>query len=302
MKKKFFIFLLSMLLVFIIKKGEAFQQITAQEAFEKFQLNEATLLDVRTKEECTFVGSPALVAGGDPIGYLVEYKLFNGLDDDGNKKMKNNPDFNTIIEKNFGDQKEFVFIVMCKVGGRSSGAAKQLDDLGFTDVYEIDNYLKEASSYPGGCGGFEGATYDGLDGYTGYPGRPTQVAMYTGDIQDENDSVSWKDSGLPITYKTNPDKILELPKKSRSSSSSKSSSFSFYSGYGFSGYYNSYSYNPSFYSPSNYNFSYPSFDTGYYQDFYRYSAFFDPFSQMFNLTSYTPSPSSSSSSSSSCGG
>jgi rhodanese-related sulfurtransferase len=202
---------------------EAFDQITAQEAYNMVSSDEATLLDVRTLEEYTFVGSPALYAGGEPITYLISWKLFGGINDNGQIIYKDNPDFDVLIEQTFGNSKDLALIVMCGFGGRSTGAANRLEQMGFTSVYEIDNRLKELASPPGGCGGFQGSNYQAETngyylGYRGYPGRlpnasvpsTIKVATITAQIENENDSVSWMDTGLPITQKIDPKKIPKL--------------------------------------------------------------------------------------------
>lgn len=204
---------------------EAFDQITAQEAYNMVSSDEATLLDVRTLEEYTFVGSPALDADGEPIAYLISWKLFGGIDDNGQIIYKDNPEFDALIEQAFGSGKDRPLIVMCGFGGRSSGAANRLEQMGFTSVYEVDNILKELASPPGGCGGFQGANYQAETngyylGYRGYPGRlpsgsvpsSIKVATITAQIENENDSVSWMDTGLPITQKVDPKKIPKLEK------------------------------------------------------------------------------------------
>jgi rhodanese-related sulfurtransferase len=204
---------------------EAFDQVTAQEAYNMVSSGEATLLDVRTLEEYTFVGSPALDAGGEPVAYLIPWKLFGSVDDNGKTILKDNPDFDALVEQTFGNNKEGALIVMCKVGSRSTYAASRLEQLGFTRVYEIDNKLKELASPPGGCGGFQGTNYQTETngyyyGYSGYPGRlpsgstpsSIKVATVTDQIENENDSVSWMDTGLPITQKIDPEKIPKLKK------------------------------------------------------------------------------------------
>ena len=234
MKKKVLGPLLFILFIMVLFMGfsmnfngvvEAFDQITAQEAYNMVSSGEATLLDVRTLEEHIFVGGPALNAGGEPIAYLISWKLFGGIDDNGQTIYKDNPDFDALIEQTFGNSKDSALIVMCGFGGRSTCAANRLEQLGFTRVYEIDNRLKELASPPGGCGGFQGSNYQAETngyylGYRGYPGRlpnasvpsTIKVATITAQIENENDSVSWMDTGLPITQKVDPKKIPKLEK------------------------------------------------------------------------------------------
>jgi hypothetical protein len=116
---------------------------------------------------------------------------------------------------------------MCACGIRSSFAAQRLEALGFTNVYEIDNKLKETNNFPGGIGGgFQGTSYNGLyDGYKGYPYRDESgssdisLETVTDNIDNENDLVSWMDTGLPITHKNDPDKILKIEKDESSNKS-----------------------------------------------------------------------------------
>jgi|GEM_PF-1282141 len=226
------IILLNFLLNF--PEAEAFTSITAQEAYTMLSRGEADLLDVRTLEEYTFVGSPALEPGGEPIAYLIPWKLFGGLDDRGQTIYKNNPDFDSLVEQTFGSSKERALIVMCAVGIRSGAAAKRLEELGFSRVYEIDNKFKHITATSGGFGGFQGSNYqNAYNGYKGYPGRlpaagaesaaQIKVAIATDQIEHEHDSVSWMDSGLPITYKTDPKKIPKLKKTEPTAPPSSSS-------------------------------------------------------------------------------
>ncbi|MEW5800565.1 MAG: rhodanese-like domain-containing protein [bacterium] len=236
MKKKIFNLLLFSLFIFLFNVSflmnfpgivEAFDQITAQEAYNMVKSGQATILDVRTLEEYTFVGSPALDAGGEPIAYLIPWKLFDGIDENGKTIYKDNPDFDALVEQTFGSRKSDTLIVICAIGVRSTYAADRLEQLGFTTVYEVDNKLKEMSSPQGtgGLGGLQGSNYQAetngyFYGYRGYPGRlpsgsissSIKVATVTEKIENENDSVSWMDTGLPITQKVDPKKIPKLKK------------------------------------------------------------------------------------------
>lgn len=79
-----------------------------------------------------------------------------------------------------------VLILYCRTGGRSSLAGSGVDSNRFK-VYEIDAAEKD------GQGGFSGPAYNNIyNGFNGFPGRPTGRQDYP--------SVSWSDSGLPITY------------------------------------------------------------------------------------------------------
>jgi len=215
----FLFFILIAHLLVITGSARGFTLITAQEAYDMLNNGTAVLIDVRTLEEFTFTGSPSLEPNGDPIGYLIQWKLFDGIDDNGYIKFKNNSDFDNLINQTFGNNKDQSLILMCACGIRSSYAAERLEQLGFNRVYEIDNILKEMSSYPGGNGGFQGDPYSNLyNGYKGYPGRLEieNVETVTGNIDDENDSVSWMDTGLPITHQINIQKIPKIPEQQSS--------------------------------------------------------------------------------------
>ncbi|MGA1844784.1 MAG: rhodanese-like domain-containing protein [bacterium] len=226
-----------------LQGAHAFELITAYEAYEMVQNGEATLVDVRTLEEYVFVGNAALEPDGDPIAYLIPWEFLEGTDDEGNEIYRRNPDFEALFEQTFGYDKTQPLIIICRSGNRSSYAALQLEENGFTNIYEVDNKLKESASFPGGRGGFQGSGYKGMyNGYRGYPGRFScdeatvhhRVVEYTYAITDENDSVSWTDMGLPMTQRVDPQKIPKVKKTSQttktasSTSSTALSSFMFY--------------------------------------------------------------------------
>lgn len=208
---------------------QAFQLVTSQEAYDMINIGEATIIDVRTLEEYVFVGSPALVAGGDPVAYLIPWEHLEGVDDNGDKIYKINPDFDALVENTFGYDKDQALIIICRSGNRSTYAAERMEQIGFTNVYEVDNKIKETTSYPGGRGGFQGSTYQcSLNGYRGYPGRFTcsehgsvfctsiKVATVTSDIDNPEHSVAWMDTGLPMTQEVDINKIPKLERESSS--------------------------------------------------------------------------------------
>lgn len=223
MKKNYFSILKAVIftaaLAMVAGNASAFTNITAQEAYDMVCSGEADLIDVRTLEEAVWVGSPACEAGGDQIAYLIPWEFWDGVDKDGKSIMKENHNFNSLMLKTFGEPlKDPIIanrglITMCRSGGRSTAAAKQLEDLGYTNVYEIDNILKEMENGTGGNGGFQGSSYSNkYDGYRGYPERlPSEsVATDTDEIKTPNDSVSWMDIGLPVTQKIDPRKVPKI--------------------------------------------------------------------------------------------
>lgn len=200
----------------------AFDLITAQEAYDMVANSQAKLIDVRTLEEYVFVGSPALEPGGDPIAYLIPWEHLEGIDESGNNEYRINPDFNELIEQTFGNDKSQALIIICRSGNRSTYAANRMEELGFSNIYEVDNKLREMTSYPGGRGGFQGSSYhSSYSGYRGYPGRLPEglgssiikVQTSTDNIDSEDDSVSWMDTGLPMTQKADPDKIPKIKRE-----------------------------------------------------------------------------------------
>jgi rhodanese-related sulfurtransferase len=195
----------------ILHKVEAYESITAQEAFTMVAAGEAVMLDVRTLEELFWVGSPSLVPGGDPISYVIPWFLFS-YDSNGNVKAVENTNFNQLVYKTF-TYIDSPIITICRSGNRSSLAAARLESLGYTDVYIVDNALGENR------GGVQGYNYNNIyEGYFGYPGRlphnmnPHRINVKTDSdrIRNPDDSVAWMDSGLPITQKRNPAMIPSL--------------------------------------------------------------------------------------------
>ena len=212
MKKKLFALLVMSVLVVGVGSAAAVEQITAQEAYDMVNSGQATLIDLRTLEECYWVGSPALVPGGDPIAVVIPWQIIT-IDNSGTVTKEYNSDFDTLVWQEFGDDKDQALIVICRSGKRSTAAAEELEQLGFTNLYEIDNYLREKEDNVGGRGGFQGTSYKNTyDGYRGHPERLPEnnsvwkitVETYTEDINNTEDSVSWMDTGLPITQKIDP--------------------------------------------------------------------------------------------------
>ena len=209
MKKRLFAYSAVALLVTILIMGvdsaAAFESITAQEAYDMVMSGQATLIDVRTLEECYWVGFPDVVSGGL---YIIPIMTIT-INPDATFTILPNPHFIELIEQEFGDNKGQALITMCRSGSRSTRAAEVLEAVGFTNVFEMDNALAEENNYPGGFGGLQGSNYGGTyDGYRGYPGRipprtgnPLQigVGINTDLIKNEETSVSWMDTGLPIT-------------------------------------------------------------------------------------------------------
>ena len=198
-----------------VGSAAAFENVTAQEAFEMVNNRQAILIDVRTLEECYWVGMPDVVAGGL---YVIPW-VTKTIAPDGTVTTKPNKKFDALVMRVFPN-KDQPLITMCRSGVRSTYAAERLEGLGYTNVYEIDNPLREQSNYPGGRGGFQGTSYSGAyDGYRGYPKRlPSNENPYRTTVETDwdmvdnsNDSVSWMDTGLPMTQDLSKATIPTLP-------------------------------------------------------------------------------------------
>lgn len=137
MKKKLSSLLVAFTVVLVIGVGSAtaFENVTAQEAYDMVNSGQATLIDVRTLEEVVWVGSPALVPGGDPIAYLIPWKFWTGVNGIGKSTYEMNVDFDALVKGKFGDDKCQALITMCLKGKRGTAAAEHLESFGFTNVY-----------------------------------------------------------------------------------------------------------------------------------------------------------------------
>ena len=132
----------------ILEKVEAYENVTAQEAYNMVAAGEAVMLDVRSLEELHWVGSPSLVPGGDPICYAIPWEFYT-INADGSVLTLKNLDFDDLVSQTFPNLDRPI-ITICRSGGRSSSAADRLEALGYANVYEVDNALKN------GRGGFQG--------------------------------------------------------------------------------------------------------------------------------------------------
>lgn len=204
MKTKVLVYIIVAILIPGTGIAFAYENITAGEAYDMVNDGEAILIDVRTLEECYWVGMPNVADGGL---YVIPWLTFT-INADGTVVNELNPDFETLVLEEFDDDLDQALIMMCRSGGRSTAAAIHLESIGFTKVYELDNALKEAENGKGGRGGFQGTSYGSdYDGYRGYPARlphnrsPNKVTVQTSTnrIRNPESSVSWMDTGLPIT-------------------------------------------------------------------------------------------------------
>jgi rhodanese-related sulfurtransferase len=148
--------------------------VTSAEAYDKWQAapDKVKVFDVRTLEEYLFVGH-APMAWNIPMFFQThEWDA-----DKGHFKMAPNPDFLSEV-KQVASPDETI-LVMCRSGGRSAMAVNLMAENGYKNVYQITD-------------GMEGdSVKDPLSVYNGKRLRN-----------------GWKNSGLPWTYKPDPEKIL----------------------------------------------------------------------------------------------
>ena len=155
------------------KQTELGLYLTASEAYVKWQADpdNVTILDVRTTEEYIFVGHAPMARNVPLVSQTYEW--------DANKQyfaMMPNPDFITQVT-NFANPSDTI-LVMCRSGGRSAMAVNLLAQAGFKNVYNIT---------------------DGMEGDA--VKDPASVFM------DQRLVNGWKNSGLPWTYKTDPEQM-----------------------------------------------------------------------------------------------
>ena len=147
--------------------------LTAKEAYDKWLAapDAVKILDVRTLEEYLYVGHA-------PMAWNIP--LFHQTHDwdagKGSFSMQLNPDFvpqvNTVVAPTD------TILVMCRSGGRSAMAVNALAEAGFTNVYNITD-------------GMEGDTIE------------DPLSLYQGQRLRNG----WKNSGVPWTYKPDPERI-----------------------------------------------------------------------------------------------
>ncbi len=220
-------FFISLSIAFSASVAWSFESVTAAKAYELVENNEAFLLDIRSLEECYWVGSPSLEPNGMPIAFNIPWKLWpnnriTSVDDYFGPDMVLANELFGIILNTYVTDKSTKLILMCRSGHRTSDAAEYLENLGFTNVCSVDNYLKVAediaggSSKIGGKGGFQGSSSNSPSdylGYRGWPGRVDYLPIYPNHDpdwlpEDSSQSVSWMDTGLPVTQKMDANKIV----------------------------------------------------------------------------------------------
>ena len=147
--------------------------MTPQQAFDTMKKDGENVLfiDVRTREEVSFLGMPTVADANIPYMKLNEWFSWNAKKK--NFKMEVNSDFsddvtNLVASKQLKKNGKIIFI--CRSGSRSAKAADLLEKLGYTNVYSI------------------------TEGYEGDKAKK-------GDNKGQRVVNGWKNSDLPWTYK-----------------------------------------------------------------------------------------------------
>lgn len=147
--------------------------LTPTEAYDimKKQGNKALFLDVRSRAEVNFLGTPTVVDANVPYMELNEWFAWNKKKH--NFKMEVNSDFQDAVAARMAEKglsKNDTLILICRSGSRSSKAADLLAKLGYTKVYSVA---------------------EGFEGDKAKQGAQKGQRVVNG----------WKNAGLPWSYK-----------------------------------------------------------------------------------------------------
>lgn len=142
--------------------------------------DKTTFLDVRTRAEVNFLGTPTVVDANVPYMKLNEWYAWN--EKKNNFKMEVNSDFaddvaSKVAQK--GLSKNDPIILICRSGSRSSKAADLLTKLGYTKVYSV---------------------------FEGFEGDKAK----NGDKKGQRVVNGWKNSDLPWSYKLVKNKMYKV--------------------------------------------------------------------------------------------
>jgi rhodanese-related sulfurtransferase len=148
--------------------------LSARQAYDKWLADpeKVVLIDVRTPDECLFVGHPPMAWKIPVAAQLYEW--------DAAKKqypMKPTPDFVARVQSEA--RPEATILVMCRSGGRSAIAANMLAAAGFKDVHNI---------------------VDGMEGDV--------VAEQDSVFRGQRVKNGRKNSGCPWAYQLTPERML----------------------------------------------------------------------------------------------
>ncbi|MDH5230937.1 MAG: rhodanese-like domain-containing protein [Gammaproteobacteria bacterium] len=155
---------------------------TAKQAHDYINSNtdKSLFVDVRTRAEVNFLGTPSNIDANIPYMELNEWWAWN-------EKRKT---FKMEVNSNFADDiaarlaakglgKDDTIVLMCRSGSRSAKAADLLKTLGYTKVYSI------------------------VDGYEGDTSK-------TASTKGQRIVNGWKNSQLPWSYKLDKEKMYNV--------------------------------------------------------------------------------------------
>jgi len=146
--------------------------MTAAETMNHIKANgdKTLFVDVRSRAEVNFLGTPTVIDANVPYMELSEWYTWN------EKKKHFNLDVNSSFAKGIEDRlrgkglsKEDTIILMCRSGSRSAKAANLLADLGYKNVISV------------------------IDGYEGDKAK-------NGKHKGQRVVNGWKNNGLPWSY------------------------------------------------------------------------------------------------------
>jgi len=156
--------------------------MTPTQAYEHMQKegDKSLFLDIRSRAEINFLGSPTSIDANVPYMELNEWYAWNEKKND--FKMDVNSDFAKSLSKRLNDKgltKNDTVILICRSGTRSSKAADLLADLGYKKVYSVAE-------------GFEGDK------------------AKSGVSKGQRTVNGWKNIGLPWSYKLVKTKMYKI--------------------------------------------------------------------------------------------
>ena len=151
--------------------------VTAVEAAEMKENQDALFIDIRSRAEVAFLGLPTAVDVHMPYMVMPMMASFNM--DKGAYDLEMNPDFLSVFKAyaaENGVSADSPIILMCRSGSRSARAADLLADIGYTQVYSL------------------------VDGYEGDKAKG-------GPNKGRRNVNGWRNAGLQWSYKETPQQI-----------------------------------------------------------------------------------------------
>ena len=129
------------------------EELSPRQVWEALMSNpEASLCDVRTNAEWSFVGVPDLSqTGHQPV--LIQWQVF--------PSMQSNPKFMEALAQGNVHPDNHVYF-LCRSGGRSMAAAQAAHAAGYKHVYNIKDGFEGPLDARGHRGGIAGWKHEGL--------------------------------------------------------------------------------------------------------------------------------------------